>query len=163
MVDTIVVYILILVKLTMTFSQGHRSPRKPKLLCQLSQSFLLIWWNMIYCGDILVWWILYSLLSCLFNIQGREPWLCDFVHKKKQQKTITHTNTKQNKKTVMLVYVQTFTDWFLSTWYGAIVTMLLIFMSVRMTLIFIQGQTCARNQKLWCPFSPKCNYQFGLK
>ena len=42
------------------------------------------------------------ILSCLFVIQGREPYLYDFVPKKIKQKILT------------FVCIQTATDWFLS-------------------------------------------------
>ena len=34
MIDTIVLYILILIKLTLPLIQGHKSPRKRNILCQ---------------------------------------------------------------------------------------------------------------------------------
>ena len=40
MIDTFVLYILILVDLTLTLIQGYRSARKQKLLCQISQKVL---------------------------------------------------------------------------------------------------------------------------
>ena len=59
-----------LVLVTLTFIQGHRSTRKQKLLCQLSRkAFNQFWWNLAYCWDSLVWWTLYSfyLLQSIFK------------------------------------------------------------------------------------------------
>ena len=49
MIDTVVLYVLILVKLTWTVIQGHKSVRKQKLLCQLShKAFNQFEWNLVY-------------------------------------------------------------------------------------------------------------------
>ena len=53
MIDTIVLYILILVYLTLTFIQGHWSVRKQQLLSQLCHK-VFIWfeWNSVFCWDL---------------------------------------------------------------------------------------------------------------
>ena len=75
-------------------------------------------------------------LSCPVNIQGREPYIYDCV--------------KNNFKR-WLVFRHLQTDVFKL---GGIIESILLygFTSVWMTLIFIQGHSCIRNQKLWCPF-----------
>ena len=60
MTDTVELYILILVLLTLTLIQGHRSARKQKLWRQLSHKVFLggrvgwFGWNLVYCWDLLV-------------------------------------------------------------------------------------------------------------
>ena len=55
MIDTSVLYILILVQLIVTLIQGHRCARKQKLLCQLSHTvFNQFKWNWLHCLDLLV-------------------------------------------------------------------------------------------------------------
>ena len=60
-IDTVALYILILLWLALTLIQGHRSARKQKLLPQLSHKvfnqFESLW---MYYWDLFVWWTLYS-------------------------------------------------------------------------------------------------------
>ena len=75
LIDTIELYMLILVLLAVTFIQGHRCARKQEYLRQLSQSFQSIW---IEFGVVLSLGVmnLVLILSYPLNIQGREPWFC---------------------------------------------------------------------------------------
>ena len=70
------------------------------------------------------------------------------------------------KKLLTLTCIQTFTDQFLSFSFKLVMmieaTKLYILKSVWMTLTFIQGHSCMKNQKLWCPYSRRFMYQFGL-
>ena len=65
-------------------------------------------------------------------------------------------------KTLTLPCIQTFTGWFLSK-VGMMIetTKFYILISVWVTLMFIQGHRCMRNQKRRCPSSRKCRYRFG--
>ena len=71
-IDTVEHHILMLIWLTLTFIQGHisaRNFRKQKTsVWMISQSFLLIWWNLVCCGDLLN---LILILSSLISMQGR--------------------------------------------------------------------------------------------
>ena len=90
MIDTVVLYIFILVYLTLTVIQGHRFSRKQKLLCQLFHKiFNWFEWNMVYCWDLLVWWTSYSCILMSFCLRKKKP-------------------------TSTLACNQTFKDWFLS-------------------------------------------------
>ena len=73
------------------------------------------------------------ILLCPFSIQGRETYLGDVVE----------------KKTTTLACIHSFEDQFLSN-FGIMIktTNLYILISVWMTLTFIYGHSCMRNQKL---------------
>ena len=77
-----------------------------------------------------------------FNIEGREPYLSDFVN-----------------KSLAFACIQTFTDQFLSSLIEA--TKLYILTSVWMSLTFIQGGSCMKNPDLLCPFSGEFRFWFG--
>ena len=63
-------YILILVWMTFTLTQGHRGVRKQNILWQLSHKVCnRFWWNVMN---------LVLILSCWISIQGREPCSGDF-------------------------------------------------------------------------------------
>ena len=56
MIDTVQLYIMILVLLTLTLIQSHRSARKQKPIHQLSHKvFSWCRWNLVYFQDMLVW------------------------------------------------------------------------------------------------------------
>ena len=77
-IDTIVLYILILVYWTLILIQGHKSVKKQTLLRQLSHNvFNCFEWNFA-CSGVMN---LIFILCCPFDVQGREPYLCDFVKK----------------------------------------------------------------------------------
>ena len=86
------------------------------------------------------------ILSHSFNTQGKEPYLCDFF--------------KEN------VNLGLCSDIYRPIFFklGTIIetTKFYILISVWMTLTFIQGHSCMRNQKLLCPFSWKHCRWFGL-
>ena len=84
------------------------------------------------------------ILSCLFNIQGKEPYLYDFIKKKRLWLQFRHLQTYSFKLRMMIK-----------------TTKLNILISVWMTLTFIQGHNCVRNKKLWCPCPHKFLYQSG--
>ena len=65
-----------------------------------------------YCWDLLVCCTSLSLL-CLFNIQGREPYLIDFVKKKKKKKK----KKNQTNFTIGLYSDITLQTDFFQTWY----------------------------------------------
>ena len=73
MIDTVVLYLLILVLLTLTVIRGHRSVRKQKLLHQLSHK-VVSWleWNLIYYWD-LVWQTSYSSYLVHKIFKGKNP------------------------------------------------------------------------------------------
>ena len=54
---TIVLYILIQVLFILTLIQGHRSARKQKLRQLFHKAFARREFNLVYCWDLLVWWI----------------------------------------------------------------------------------------------------------
>ena len=78
MLRTIILYILILVHLTLTLNQGHKSARKQNSPTPIiSQTFRSIWME---------FGVLLRLLGVInliwfrpFDIQWRQPYLCDFV------------------------------------------------------------------------------------
>ena len=75
--------------------------------------------------------------SCKLNVQGREPYLYDFV---KQNFNIgLHSDIYRPVSFKLSMMVET--------------TKLYILIYVWLTMTFIQGHDCTRNQKLWCPFS----------
>ena len=74
MIHTIVLYILIIVSLTLTLIQGHRSERKQKLLHQFSHiGFKWFEWNLVYHRDLLVWWTSYSFYLVHSVVKGENP------------------------------------------------------------------------------------------
>ena len=148
MIDTIELYILILVQLTFTLIQDHRSARKLKLQWQLSPKvFDRFGWNLIYCWDLLVWWTSYSFYLVHSVVKGKNP-TCLILW----------------KNTWTLACIQTFNtpiSFKLGMMIGT--TKLCILISVRMTLTFIQAYSYMRNQKLWCSFSHKFGSSFSHK
>ena len=58
MIVAVELYILMLILLTLTFIQGHRSAKKQKPLHQLSHK-VFSWFEWNY-GDLFVWWTSYS-------------------------------------------------------------------------------------------------------
>ena len=77
------------------------------------------------------------ILCRLFNIQGSEPYSYDFIKKK-------NFFIDFLKLTLMIETTKLYIP--ISTW---------------MTLTFVQGHSCIRNQKLGCQFSCKFKYRFG--
>ena len=71
-----------------------------------------------------------------FSIQRREPYLSDFI-----KKTTFSIDLYSDIYRLISLIVET--------------TKLYISVSVWMTLTFIQGHSCMRNEKLWHPFSSK--------
>ena len=78
-----------------------------------------------------------------FSIQGREPYFHGFIEK--NQNWLVFRHLLFSFKLDMVVEI----------------TKLYIFISVLMTLAFIEGHSCMRNQKHWCPFSCTLRYQNG--
>ena len=79
-VDTIKHYILKLVCVTLNFIQDHRNARTEKTLAPvIAQSFQLIWmkFGVLWRLGVMNLIIVINILS--IRIQGREPYLCDFV------------------------------------------------------------------------------------
>ena len=85
------------------------------------------------------------MLSCPFSVQGREPYLQDLKKKILCCFVFRHLRTDFFKLGMMIK-----------------TTKLYILISVWITLTFIHGHSCIRNQKLWCPFSWKFQSQFGV-
>ena len=81
MIDTTVLYILILVQLTLTLIQVHWSARKQKIMHQLSHSFQLVWMEFDLLLRLFEMMNFILSLSDPLNIQGREPYLYDFMKK----------------------------------------------------------------------------------
>ena len=139
MIDAIVLYILILAQLTLTFIQSQRSARKQKTSAPIiSHSFQLIskeFGILLRLVDVMNHILI---LYRPFTFQKREPYFYDFIKK---------------------VNVGLYSDNYRSICFKLCVmieiTKLSIFISVWMTLTFIQCHTYIRNQKLWCPFSHK--------
>ena len=148
--------------MTVTFIQGHRGARKRKLLCQLSQKFAFdLNGFLVCCWDLLVWWFhTCFILTVPFSIQGREPDSHDFVKKTNKQKTPKTKKIKQKNFNISL-----YSDIYECVPFklGLMIetSELYILTSVWMTLTSIQGHSCMRNQRLWCPFSCKFQYRFG--
>ena len=122
--------------------QGHRIGKKQNpSVSIISQNFAMDF-KTCWCGE-----PSFFMLLCPFNIQGREPYLYDFVH---------------NQQTFNVdLYSEIY--WLISFKLSMMIdtTKFNIFISVWRTVAFIQGHSCIRNQKLSCPFSHKFNYQFG--
>ena len=98
-IDTFELYILTVGYVTLTMIQGHRSVRKQKLLCQLSHKIYNPFArNLVYCWDLLAWWISYSLYLAFSVYKGENP-----------AYVILYL-----KKALMLACIQTFTDQFFS-------------------------------------------------
>ena len=81
MIDSIVLYILTLILLTLTLILGHKSARKQKLVHQLSHSFQSIWMEFGVLLRLVGVLNLIPILSRPFDIGGREP--CLFILLKK--------------------------------------------------------------------------------
>ena len=138
MIDTIVFYILIRVWMTVTLSQGHSSARKQKLLCTNYLTKLWLQFGILLrlvgvLNHILI-------LSHLFNIQGRESCMTDFVDRN--------------------MNVGLYSDIYRHIFFFKLCIMIetarfYVLISAWMTLTFIQGHSCIRNKKIWCPFSRK--------
>ena len=95
----------------------------------------------------------HTILAQLFTVQGRKPYICDCAQKK--------TPKKPQPRTWTLACIQKFwTDSFFKLSMMIQVTKFYILISVWMTLTFIQGCGCMRNEKL-VPFSHKFKYQCG--
>ena len=106
MIDTIVLYILILIFLTLTLIQGNRSARKQKLLPQIFHKvFNWFEWNFVYWWGLLVWWTSYSFhfFHSVLNFKGE-----NHTFKKNKQ-----TNTLK----LWFVFRHLLTDFF-QTWYA---------------------------------------------
>ena len=101
----------------------------------ISQSFQSVWMEF---GVLLrlVGVMNLILVSCLFNIQGREPSMCDFVKKKKKFGLYSDIYRLISFKFDLMIGT----------------TKRNILISIWMTMTFIQGQDCLINQKLWCQF-----------
>ena len=85
LLNTIVLNIWILVWLTLTLIQDHRSARKQKLLCQLFHKvFNWFEWNLVYYRDLLVWWTSYSFYLVHSVFKGKNP-TCMILYRKKQR------------------------------------------------------------------------------
>ena len=126
--DAIELYILILVHVTWILIQGHRSARTQTFLLQLSDKV-----SVSFNG---LW---YTVETC---------WLdqLHFILFKGENPTYVISWKKTNTSDVGL----------LSNIYLPISFKLgYILISVLMTLTFIVGHSCMRNQELWCPFSLK--------
>ena len=92
-----------------------------------------------------------------FSIQGREPYICDFIKTKRKKKLGCWLVFKH-------LQISFFQIWYDSKDYqlGMMIetTELYIFISLWMTLTIVQGHSCIRNEKLLCPMSHKFKYRF---
>ena len=143
MIDTSVLCILILVSLTFSFIQGHRSVKKQKPLCQLSHKvFNWFEWNLVYCWDLLVWWTSYSfyLIHLVFKGENSTP----VILLKKNFNIGLYSDIYRPVSCKLCVMIET--------------TKPYTHISVWLTVTFIQGHSCMRNQKVQCPFSRKFNF-----
>ena len=150
MIDTIILYIFMLVLLTLISIQGHRSVRMQNLQRQQSQSIWMKFGILLRHVGVVS---LRLILSFPFNIQGREPYLYDFV-KNKQTNKQTKNKTKQNKQTNKKpkhFNVGLYSD--IYRWVSFKLSMMIkttrLFrsISVWMTMTVIQGHSCKRNKK----------------
>ena len=74
MIHTIVLYSMILLWLTLTLIQGHRSCGEQTLLLQLFHKvFNWFGWNVVYGCDLLVWWTSYSFYLIHSVFKGENP------------------------------------------------------------------------------------------
>ena len=110
---------------------SYRSVRRKKYLCQLSfKIFSWLGWNVVYCWDLLVWCI-----KLKFNGEN-------------------YTSVISLKRIVMLACLWISMDQFCFKLSIIIeTTKLYTLIPVWMTMMFIQGYSCMRNQKLLCSFS----------
>ena len=132
MIDTIVLYILILVYLILIFIQGHKSARKQKLLRQLSHK--------VEFGELLRHvGVVMHILICL-----------------------VHLPIKEGNPTYVILFRKFFNKGLLSDIYWQIsfklgmmiqTTKLSILISVWMTLTFIQDQLCEKSKTLMSIYS----------
>ena len=113
-------------------------------LAIISQSFQLIWMEL----DLLLRTVgvvnLILMLSHLFCVQGKEPYFWDFV-KKKSFNIGLYSDIYGQISFKLGIMIET--------------TKLYILISVLVTFTFIQGHRCMGNQKLWCQFFCKFEYQ----
>ena len=155
-IDTIVLYSLILVYLTLVLIQSKtftkRSARKQKLQQYLTKFSINL--NEIWCTDETCKYDephYYFILSIQYSRE--RTLLMDFVRKTKKKK-------KKNTFNIGL-----FSDIYrpISIKLSIILetTRHYVLISVWMTLTFIQGHIFMSNQKLWCPFSCKSGCRFG--
>ena len=132
LIDIIELYIFILVSVAFTLIQSHSDARKQKILLQFAQHFQSIWMEF---GILLLTNLIFFYLFSV-SIQGRIPFLCDFTRK--------------------TINVGLSLDVFLSFSFELCsmikTTALYILIPVWMTLAFIQGHSCMRNQKLLGPY-----------
>ena len=84
-------YILILVKVTLTFIQGHRTVKKEKLVHQLSNKSPF-GMGLVCVFKLVILVNLISMRSHLINSQGREPF-CYLVQNNPTKHTHKHTHT----------------------------------------------------------------------
>ena len=91
-------------------------------------------WNLVYVSHLLVWWASYSFYLVRLIFKRENP-VYVILFKKK------------SFKLGMMIEIAT----------------LYILMPVWMSLTFVHGHSCMRNQKLLWPYYHKCLYRFGWK
>ena len=141
MINITELYILISVQVILTLIQGHRDATQQKLLCQLSDKFL-VGLNLMYCWDLLVWCTSF-ILSCPIDIQWREVCLCDL------QKSLNVCLGADVYRHLTFLFSNL-------VWWFRVVNC-----TFWMTLTFIQGQSCMYDQKVLCSCSCKFLNGFG--
>ena len=136
MIDTNVLYILILALLTLTLVQGHMSVRKQKFMCQFSHKvFNRFQWNLVYCCvhvSIEIDWKLIGVMNLTLL-------LC---HPYSREKTLLYDFVKNNFN------VGLYSDIYRSIAFklGMMreTAMLYVLISVWMTLTFVQGHSSSK-------------------
>ena len=129
----------------LTLIQGHMSARKQKLLRQLPPKLFDL--DGISClVETLMWWISYTFYFVHSVYKGEKPTY------------VISFKTKFNFGLYSNIFRPI--SFKLDVMIGP--TKFYILISVWMTLTFIRGHSCVRNQKLWCPFSQKFCSQIWL-
>ena len=147
MIDTVILYILILVWLTLTLIQGHRNGKANTSAPIISQSFQSIWMEF---GTVLRFVDVVNVILNLLSIwYVRERTVLKFFFF-----FFFYPNTGLHSDVYRLISVKL--DMIIE------IFKLYIFILVWMTLTFIESHSL-RIQKLWCPFSRKFKYRFGWK